>query len=101
LKSTVPRVVRFRRSEPSKTTGTNIGLLPFEMVTTRSACFRYIPGMPSTEQCRNHAAQYKMLAKEPNISARRSAVLSNISRSWTALANQLEGLAVIIKDEGK
>jgi hypothetical protein len=32
-------------------------------------------------------------------SARRSTVLMNISRSWTALAHQLESLAVIVKSE--
>jgi hypothetical protein len=35
------------------------------------------------------------------ISARRSAVLLGISRSWTALANQLEHLTAIVKEEGK
>ena len=36
----------------------------------------------------------------PRNSARRSAVLMNISRSWTALANQLESLTIIVKSEG-
>jgi hypothetical protein len=35
----------------------------------------------------------------PKNSACRSAVLTNISRSWTALANQLESLLVIEKLE--
>ena len=56
--------------------------------------------MPSVEQCRAYAAQYKILGTNPRNSARRTAVLRNISRSWAALANQLESLAVIAKSEG-
>ena len=55
--------------------------------------------MPSVEQCRAYAAEYKLLGAHPRNSARRSAVLINISRSWTALANQLESLLVIEKSE--
>ena len=53
------------------------------------------------EQCRAYAAERKILGADPRLSARRSAVLMNISRSWTALAHQLENLAVIVKSEGK
>ena len=55
--------------------------------------------MPSVEQCRAYAAEYKILGANPRNSARRSAVLTNISRSWAALANQLDSLAVIEKSE--
>jgi hypothetical protein len=58
-------------------------------------------GVPTIEQCRTHAAEYKLLGRDPKISARRSSVLLSISRSWTALANQLEALTIIVKDEGK
>ena len=57
--------------------------------------------MPTIEQCRTYAAEYKILATDQQISARRTSVLSSISRSWTALAHQLESLTVIVKDEGK
>ena len=57
--------------------------------------------MPTIEQCRAHAAEYKILGKEQQISARRSSVLLGISRSWTALAHQLETLAIVVNDEGK
>ena len=57
--------------------------------------------MPSVEQCRAYAVEYKILAANPRNSARQSAVLMNISRSWTALTHQLESLAVIVKTEGK
>lgn len=57
--------------------------------------------MPSIEQCRAYAAEYKILGAHPKNSARRSAVLMNISRSWVALGHQLESLADIVKSEGK
>jgi hypothetical protein len=57
--------------------------------------------MQNIEQCRIYAAEYKILGKDQKISARRSAVLFGISRSWTALAHQLESLTVIVKEEGK
>jgi hypothetical protein len=41
------------------------------------------------------------MGKDPNNSARKSSVLANISRSWTALANQLESLTLIVKEEEK
>jgi hypothetical protein len=55
--------------------------------------------MPSVEQCRAYAAERKILGANPRNSARRSTVLMNISRSWTALAHQLENLADIAKSE--
>jgi hypothetical protein len=57
--------------------------------------------MPSVEQCRTYAEEYKTLGANPKISARHATVLRNISNSWTALAKQLESLAVIVKSEGK
>jgi hypothetical protein len=56
--------------------------------------------VPTAEQCRAYAAEHKLGAADPGNSARRVTVLTNISRSWTALANQLESLAGIIKAEG-
>ena len=57
--------------------------------------------MPSIEQCRAYAAEYKILGAHPKNSARLSTVLRNISRSWIALGHQLESLADIVKSEGK
>jgi hypothetical protein len=57
--------------------------------------------MPTVEQCRAYAAEYKKQGADPTNSARRSTVLNGISRSWTALASQLENLALIEKSEGK
>ena len=39
--------------------------------------------MPSVEQCRAYAAEYALLGAHPRNSGSRSAVLTNISRSWT------------------
>jgi hypothetical protein len=55
--------------------------------------------VPTVEQCRANAAEYKRLGTDPNNSARRSAVLKSISNSWTALGHQLESLAAIDKSE--
>ena len=57
--------------------------------------------MPTIEQCRTYAADYKILGKDQKNSARRSSVLLSISRSWAALAHQLESLTIIVKDERK
>lgn len=57
--------------------------------------------MLSIEQCRAYAAECKIRGADPKNSARRSAVLMSISRSWTALGHQLENLADIVKSEGK
>ena len=56
--------------------------------------------VPTVEQCRAYASNYKALAADPLNSARRSAVLKNISQSWTALSHQLENLAAIVSSEG-
>ena len=57
--------------------------------------------MLTAQQCRTFAAEYKILGKDQQILGRRSAVLLAISRSWTALAHQLDALTLIVKDEGK
>ena len=55
--------------------------------------------MPSAEQCRTYAAQHKILATDPNNSARVTSVLTSISRSWAALAHQLDSLSDIVKSD--
>ena len=47
------------------------------------------------------AAECKILGNDKRISPRRSNVLLGISRSWTALAHQLEMLSMIDKEENK
>ncbi|MET4483128.1 hypothetical protein [Bradyrhizobium sp. F1.13.3] len=56
--------------------------------------------MPSAEECRAYAANCKLLGAEPGNSARRSSVLTSMSRSWTALASQLDSFAGIVREEG-
>jgi hypothetical protein len=63
------------------------GLFSRAVLATRMGDDRNVP---TIEQCKKRAAEYKTLGKDPKISARRSAVLLSISRSWAALANQLE-----------
>jgi hypothetical protein len=55
--------------------------------------------MVTFELCRAYATNYKILSANPINSARRSAVLKNISRSWTALGHQLEMLEEIERSE--
>jgi hypothetical protein len=57
--------------------------------------------LPTVEQCKTFAAEYRAMGSDPQLSARRSTVLLGISRSWTALAHQLESLTTIVKEEKK
>jgi len=53
--------------------------------------------MPTIDQCKAYAEQYKMFGRDNTFSARRATVLRGVSRSCTALAHQYESLAVIEK----
>lgn len=55
--------------------------------------------MLTIDQCKTYAAEYKKMGNDPDISARKSSVLGNISHSLTALANQLDSLYAILRDE--
>ena len=57
--------------------------------------------MPTAEQCNAYAAEYQLLGQQVDVSIRRAATLMAISQSWTILADQLERLADITKDESK
>jgi hypothetical protein len=57
--------------------------------------------MPTAQQCKTYAEEYKRLGMEPDISIRRATLLTVISRSWATLANQLDLLTVIIEKESK
>ena len=57
--------------------------------------------MLTIEQCRSCAAAYKILGKDLDNSARKSSVLASISRSWIALAHQLEASSLILNEEEK
>jgi hypothetical protein len=57
--------------------------------------------MPAVEQCRAYATQHKNSWRQSEKSDRQRTLLLSISRCWTALANQLESLALVVKSEGK
>ena len=57
--------------------------------------------MPTVEQCQTYATEYQRLGREANISRQRATMLANISRSWKALANQIDRLSDLIKQESK
>jgi hypothetical protein len=57
--------------------------------------------MPTAQQCKTYAAEYKRLGMETDISIRRATLLMAISQSWATLANQLDHLTVIMEEESK
>jgi hypothetical protein len=57
--------------------------------------------LTTAEQCNACAAEYRLLVQQVDVSIRRAATLMAISQSWTILADQLERLAEIAKDESK
>lgn len=57
--------------------------------------------VPTIAECTSYAARFKDLGHDPENSGRRSSVLLSISRSWAALAHQLENLTAIVEDERK
>lgn len=50
--------------------------------------------MLTSAECRMLAQSYKTRANEPGLSTRRRTLLRNIARGFSALANQLEKLAI-------
>jgi hypothetical protein len=55
--------------------------------------------MPTVEQSQAYATKYQCLGREANISLRRATMLANISRSWKALASQIDRLSDLLKQE--
>ena len=55
--------------------------------------------MPTVEQCNAYAAEYRRLGQQVDVSIRRATTLMAISQSWTILADQLERLVDITKNE--
>jgi hypothetical protein len=54
----------------------------------------------TSEEYRNASKKYVRLSADRTISIRRAAVLKDIARSYTTLANQLDRLASIQEEEG-
>ena len=53
----------------------------------------------SAQECRSYCAQCMTLGMEPNLSLQRAAILSEMVRSWTTLANQMDRYEAILQDE--
>ena len=56
--------------------------------------------MPTGEECRAYAEEYRRLAMATDISLHRATMLTAISQTRATLAAQLERLAIISKEEG-
>jgi hypothetical protein len=54
--------------------------------------------MLTPSQCKALASEYKSLARQPNVSKGRAAMLVNIARSLVGLATQLDRLAADMRD---
>jgi plasmid stabilization system protein ParE len=57
--------------------------------------------MLTPAECQALANEYKSLARQPDISRERAAMLTNIARSFTGLATQLDRLATHMRDHAK
>jgi hypothetical protein len=55
--------------------------------------------MLTAAQCQKYADQYKSLAREADTSEQRAVLLKNIARSYASLANQLDRLAALLREE--
>jgi hypothetical protein len=53
----------------------------------------------TARDCRTYCAQCMELGMEPNLSLQRAAMLSDMGRSWTTLANQIDRYEAILQDE--
>ncbi len=57
--------------------------------------------MLTASQCQALASEYKSLARQPNVSEERAAMLVNIARTLVGLATQLDRLAANMRDNAK
>ncbi len=57
--------------------------------------------MLTPTECQKLARQYKSLAQQPNVSKERSVMLTNIARTLSGLATQLDRLAADMRDQAK
>jgi hypothetical protein len=57
--------------------------------------------MLTAAQCQKYADQYKSLAREADATEQRAVLLKNIARSFASLANQLDRLAALLREETK
>ena len=57
--------------------------------------------MLSATECQKLASEYKSLAQQPNVSKERAVMLTNIARSLSSLATQLDKLAAYTRAHAK
>jgi hypothetical protein len=55
--------------------------------------------MLTASQCQKYADQYKSLARQADTTEQRAILLKNIARSFASLANQLDRLATLLREE--
>jgi hypothetical protein len=55
--------------------------------------------MLTAAQCQKYADQYKSLARQADTTEQRALLLKNIARSFASLANQLDRLAALLREE--
>ena len=59
------------------------------------------PAMLTAAECQNLAAEYKSMAQRPDVSKECAVMLTNIARSLSGLATQLDKLAAYMRDHPK
>jgi hypothetical protein len=57
--------------------------------------------MLTAAQCQKYADQYKSLAQQADTTEQRAVLLKNIARSFASLANQLDRLTVLLREEAQ
>jgi hypothetical protein len=57
--------------------------------------------MLTAAECQNLAAEYKSMAQRPDVSKECAVMLTNIARSLSGLATQLDKLAAYMRDHPK
>ena len=55
--------------------------------------------MLTAAQCQQYADEYKSLARQADITEQRAVQLKNVARSFASLANQLDRLAALLREE--
>jgi hypothetical protein len=57
--------------------------------------------MLTPAECQKLASEYKSLAQQPNVSKEHAVMLTNIARTLSSLATQLDKLAAYTRDHAK
>jgi len=71
-----------------------VGLAVFDRDTVSLGA----PAMPTAAECQKLATEYKSMAQRPDVSKECEVMLTNIARSLSGLATQLDKLAAHVRD---